>query len=119
MTVKIQVALDTTADPEVIVIPWVATANAHDQIQWVQIPNEGFRFVVLTPQDNRIHDPNYGDGTVMNAGYDAKAAGSVHYKIIVYDTVNNQPHTTDPKRRKGETKGGPVGNGGGPTIKNN
>jgi hypothetical protein len=119
MTVKIQVVLDTTADPEVVVIPEVATANAHDKIQWTQIQNEGFTFGKLEPQNTSIHDPDYGGGTVMTAGYDAKPKSSVHYKITVYDNVNNQPHTTDPKSRKGETRGGPVGNGGGPTIKNN
>jgi hypothetical protein len=97
------------------VIPRVATANAHDQIQWTQIPNEGFKFVILTPQDKRIHDPDYSDGTVMSAGYDATPKSSVHYKIIVYDNAG-KPHSTDPK---GGHKGGPIGNGGGPTIKNN
>jgi hypothetical protein len=109
MAIKVQVALDTTADPEVVVIPLIATAQASDQIQWTQIANEYFTFAKIRPDNGAIHDPHYSN-TQVTATYDADATGKVDYTIVVHDASGGQ-HTTVPKR--------PIKTGGGPTIKNN
>ena len=114
MVTKVQVALDTTANPEVIVVPSIANAQRHDQIQWTQIANEPFTFFKLTAKKKTLHDPNVS-ATVITAGYDAPANSSVDYTIIVKDTKGGT-HSTVPKTG---VKGRPTTGGGGPTIKNN
>jgi len=114
MAIEVQVALDTTANPEVVVIPNIATAQQHDQIQWTQIGNEVFKFFKLTAKKRTLHDPNVVD-TAITAAYDAPANSSVDYAIIVKDTKGRK-HSTVPKKG---VKKRPITGGGGPTIKNN
>jgi hypothetical protein len=109
MEKKIQVALDTTANPEVVVIPRIAIVKSGDKIRWTLIANEDFKFSVLTPEKKYIHDIQSG-ATEITAMYDAPPKSTVDYTIIVHD-ANGKPHSTVAHR--------PIENGGGPTIKNN
>jgi|SRR5271165_729609 len=107
MEKKIQVALDTTANPEVVVIPFIATVKSGDKIRWTLIANEDFKFSILTPEKNYIHDIHRSD-TEITARYDAPPDSDVKYKIVVHD-ANCNPHSTVPNIHMDT---------GGPTIKN-
>jgi hypothetical protein len=109
MVTIVQVALDTTADPEVVVIPHVSTVGKHEAIRWTLIKNEDFKFAVLTPQSGALHDINRCDKEIT-ATYDAPPEGKVDYTVEVYDKNGNK-HTT--------IASGQIESGGGPTIRNN
>jgi hypothetical protein len=105
----VQVALDTTADHEVVVIPNIATVNPHGHtIRWTQIANEDFTFDPLTPISPPFSNVVVTEH-VITARYDARGSGAdkVDYKITVQKVKG--PHYTT---------GGRIDTGG-PTIKNN
>ncbi|MGO9038440.1 MAG: hypothetical protein ACLPX1_02755 [Steroidobacteraceae bacterium] len=106
---KIQVALDTTANPQVVVIPYIAVVKSGDKIRWTLIANEDFKFAILTPEKKFIHDIQYS-ATEITATYDAPPNSAVNYVITVHDT-NGNPHSTAAHSA--------APGGGGPTIKNN
>jgi hypothetical protein len=110
--VPIHVTLDTTANPEVIVIPFAPIVRRHEEIIWTRTANEYFTFLPLTPEKGTLHDIELNaDASEMTATYDAKAKDECDYTVTVLD-ANGFRHDTIHKGR-------PIGTGGGPTIKNN
>jgi hypothetical protein len=107
--VPIQVALDTTADPQVTVIPFAPTVSRHEEIIWTPIGNVSFAFVSLKAEKKTLHDPIVNP-TQITATYDAKGKDHCDYTIVVRD-ANGGLHDT-------KYRGGIEG-GGSPTIKNN
>lgn len=105
----VQVALDTTAHTEVVVIPNIATVNRHgDKIRWTKIKNEDFTFASLTPTTPPFSSVVVADD-VITADYDARVPGAdkVDYQINVKKAADRREYTT---RSHIDT--------GGPTIKN-
>ncbi len=109
MAITVQVALDTTANPQVIVIPFVPIVSRHEEIIWTRIANEVFTFDSLTAKKSTLHNIKRSP-TEITATYDAKAKDQCNYTIVVRD-AHGDPHDTI-------TRGG-ITTGGGPTIKNN
>jgi hypothetical protein len=106
MTQIIQVALDSTNSPPVVVIPEHPTIQRHDNIQWTPIANEPFTFSSFTPKKKPFSTVVLGP-QLITAQYDADAAGEHGYVIVVTATANG-------KRYRSTV----IGNGGSPTIKN-
>jgi hypothetical protein len=108
MTQKIQVALDTTIKPPVVVVPGHPIVQRHDKIRWTQITNQNFTFYSFTPEESPGPFSNIKvSNKKITASYDANAAGEHGYVIGVTATANG--------RRYSSTM---IGNGGSPTIKN-
>jgi|ERR1700688_2200078 len=109
MAITVQVALDTTANPQVTVIPFAPIVSRHEEIIWTPIANEHFTFVSLTAKKSTLHDIDTSD-TEITATYDAKAKDQCDYTIVVRD-ANGGLHDSITRRA--------IEGGGGPTIKNN
>lgn len=109
MAITVQVALDTTANPQVIVIPFAPIVSRHEEIIWTPIANEDFTFVSLTAKKSTLHDIKPSPAQIT-ATYDAKAKDQCDYTIVVRDAHGGLHDTI--------TRGG-ITTGGGPTIKNN
>jgi hypothetical protein len=115
-TYKLQVVLDTTAESgeaEVIVIPRHLTVGpGSSSLRWIQISNEPFAFHSLRTSEmpNPFHPINV-TSKVLTAQYN-NAGGNKEIEYTIEVIHKNKIRSTVPG-------GGPVGNGGGPTIKNN
>jgi hypothetical protein len=112
----LQVVLDTTAEPgeaEVIVIPrHLSVGPGSSSLRWIQISNEPFTFHSLRTSEipNPFHSINV-TSKVLTAQY-SNAGGNKEIDYAIDVTHLNEVRSTVPG-------GGPVGNGGDPTIKNN
>lgn len=107
--VTVKVALDTTANPQVTVIPFAPIVGRHEDIVWVPLANEPFVFASLTAVKGTLHDIQRTDDKIT-ATYDANAKDECNYTIVVRD-AKGFPHDTIVPLS--------IRNGGGPTIKNN
>jgi hypothetical protein len=109
MTQIIQVSLDTTKKPPVIVKPAHPNVQRHVKIQWTQVvTNEHFTFYSFTPKENPSPFSNIVlSDQQITANYDANAAGEHGYVIVVTATADGKHYSS-----------AAITNGGGPTIKN-
>jgi hypothetical protein len=107
---EIEVAIDTTITPPVIVIPKHPHAKkGNDTIHWKPIGDTPFTFVSLTPTDNPNPFSNIvlsNNNLLITAQYNNQDSKEYAYTIVVLS--GGVQHSSES-----------IGNGGGPTIRNN
>jgi hypothetical protein len=117
MNKELHVALDTSAkkgEPEVVVMPkHLPLPPGKHSLRWTQLDNEIFTFVSLTPLGTGSPFSNIKTTPqLITALYTNQNSGVEYEYTIVVADANGGHHST-------VIKGGPIENGGGPTIKNN
>src|SRR4029078_12174447 len=124
MAIKIQVKLDTTANPPVTTVPVVQSVNSgNNQIEWTPFAQESFTFVSLTGLPNPPFRGLNVTSPKITVNDGNSAAASYQYTITVSSGGNtyssNATISADPPRH-GRVTPMPIGGGAdSPTIKNN